>query len=508
MAAKPMPRLRAGISGTSIIPPSKRSLPLHVKSKTTDGRSALPSGVAVTKEAAVLLKRSNSMREELSGGDAKQTSNADSRSAWDVICTQLDFNSGSPGVEKFRLSLDNSTKGSYESGQSAEVANLKELLQLQISLISRQQDLLKLRDKEIMQLTTTTQSYKSRLERMQRRIQLSQRQSDLSNSSAGSQLIKASIDLDLSEDVKPETSLSVLDAIHSKVEQGLKQTPERNRADDTVNSEVVTSPFTKDRAVDAAMRFTSPVSLIHSAYAASGCVPVPMSYVDRYKNQFPPSSENDLSSVPHPLVIKVCEHCTYCSSMANEIKREVPISNEVVETKPLIAHNSTRVSYLEQPANEDDAVTFQSLHPYHLITWPRDDQSNRLNDLDLSYDKGTTLNIPTWKENKLAPLASNQIKDVKEYLDEETFQKRHGRLEVAEKRRKRWDIQRIREYRYNEKLRQRQLKHGPEQDDFETFSPCVSDIRAVQVDETLPVNVFGRLLQPLRVEEFSLVNDM
>jgi male-specific lethal 1 len=45
--------------------------------------------------------------------------------------------------------------------------------------------------------------------------------------------------------------------------------------------------------------------------------------------------------------------------------------------------------------------------------------------------------------------------DDKENTDDAAFLQRHQKLELDEKRRKRWDLQRIREQRQMEKLRER-----------------------------------------------------
>lgn len=90
--------------------------------------------------------------------------------------------------------------------------------------------------------------------------------------------------------------------------------------------------------------------------------------------------------------------------------------------------------------------------------------------------------------------------------------------------RPRWDIQRIREYRYNEKLRQKLMKQGTLNDapviesfaghlhdgtsrrtDFGLTRPMLDDCFSstaefVEVDDSLPVNVFGYPLPHLDFE--------
>ena len=543
MAAKPMPRLRAGISGTPVLSSAKRSLPLHVKSKSEgrgSSRHAIGGSSALAKKGTHSpVNRCDKLSTETSiaAGDDKSSFNfsneqphTSSQSTWEKVCSQLDFSAKNPGLEKLKLSLDDSNIESSDSNPDSEALRLKQLMMLQISLISRQQDLLKLRDKEIMQLKQATQSYKSRLERMERRIQLSRRQYATSsvnlhknlksteNHEDGSEVKTVPKDTEM-ETNTPLFNLTPLKSTSTSSDSSTSATavPSKQAAF-PVDLEKYSSPISENQPSTTvpSMEFTSPVSLLRSAYAASGCIPVPASYVDRIKSQLPLPTEGNISS--QPVVIKVCEHCTQCTALMDEIKREIAISDQdlglgvtkfvITEEKVKLDPSGANVEVPDKLPKSPEDTVLQAKHPYHLLMWPREDQSYRFTDLELTLEEGSVLNIPTWKINKLTPLPSHSASShVKETIDDDTLLKRHSRLEVAEKRRKRWDIQRIREYRYNEKLRQRKLKQTGDSA-FETFSPSLNDITAVQVEETLPVNLFGHLLQPLHVEEFSLDSNL
>uniref|UniRef100_H2Y4F3 PEHE domain-containing protein n=1 Tax=Ciona savignyi TaxID=51511 RepID=H2Y4F3_CIOSA len=124
---------------------------------------------------------------------------------------------------------------------------------------------------------------------------------------------------------------------------------------------------------------------------------------------------------------------------------------------------------------------------------------------DIYRDDGSMLNIPTWRENKILPLEGSSEDNPVELTDDDCYNKRHNKFEIAEKRRKRWDIQRIREFRYNEKLRQKIVKQNGNKDDpVESFTPFLFEIDALAVENSLPVNVFGHCLPQLSVQEFSL----
>lgn len=83
-----------------------------------------------------------------------------------------------------------------------------------------------------------------------------------------------------------------------------------------------------------------------------------------------------------------------------------------------------------------------------------------------------------------------------ENLDDEVFNKRHIRLETDERRRKRWDVQRIREQRVIDKLKQRQERvgSGSKGDDCEpvhSLWPKLDDVKYLEVCDELPVAAFG-----------------
>ncbi|KAJ8951884.1 hypothetical protein NQ318_019861 [Aromia moschata] len=139
-------------------------------------------------------------------------------------------------------------------------------------------------------------------------------------------------------------------------------------------------------------------------------------------------------------------------------------------------------------------------HEVHLgITSP---------DPDLPDCQATTLEV------KSAPMETQDIRQLlrwraPENLDDEVYNKRHMRLENDERRRKRWDVQRIREQRVIEKLKQRQerVASGSKGDDSEPLQslwPKVEDVRYLEVSEELPVSAFGYPVPKITPSEFNL----
>ncbi|XP_045924071.1 male-specific lethal 1-like 1 isoform X3 [Micropterus dolomieu] len=117
------------------------------------------------------------------------------------------------------------------------------------------------------------------------------------------------------------------------------------------------------------------------------------------------------------------------------------------------------------------------------------------------------LRIPSWRENHIEPLDEDSSFNPPEPLDDNVFLKRHAKLELDEKRRKRWDIQRIREQRMFQRLQQRmnRKKVVPETEpELSSFYPDTEDVETIVITPFLPVVAFGRPLPKLSQQNFEL----
>ncbi|CAG7834937.1 unnamed protein product [Allacma fusca] len=130
--------------------------------------------------------------------------------------------------------------------------------------------------------------------------------------------------------------------------------------------------------------------------------------------------------------------------------------------------------------------------------------------------------IPRWRERIFEPFDTNVGQATDESLDDQVFLKRHTKSEINERRRKRWDSQRMREESYLEKLkrkreeRENQKKHkkkrgrgqqndkNSKDDDIFTFQPLIHDAVYIRNDPELPITVFGYPLPIIESEEFEL----
>lgn len=133
-------------------------------------------------------------------------------------------------------------------------------------------------------------------------------------------------------------------------------------------------------------------------------------------------------------------------------------------------------------------------------------------------EESNNLEVPSWR---IKVYTSCYTMEGTENLDDEIFNKRHLKLENDERRRKRWDVQRIREQRHIEKLKQRQERQnhqatcyntnhtGPcpttsEEEVVTTLWPEIDQIQSLQVDPQLPVSAFGAPIPSFTPSEFSL----
>lgn len=129
------------------------------------------------------------------------------------------------------------------------------------------------------------------------------------------------------------------------------------------------------------------------------------------------------------------------------------------------------------------------------------------------------LEVPRWVEVDLpsehlpSELNEMEMSFPSEDVSDEAFLKRHLKYEVDERRRKKWDQQRIREQKNIERLRKRHLKEENAETasvssktpkTMKSFFPDVETIKFIQISDDLPISVFGEQIPKLQSKDFSL----
>ena len=127
--------------------------------------------------------------------------------------------------------------------------------------------------------------------------------------------------------------------------------------------------------------------------------------------------------------------------------------------------------------------------------------------------------VPGWR---VKPISASYIMEGTENIEDENLLKRHTKPENDEKRRKRWDVQRIREQRHVARLRARydpndggdnplvtnpmkaNLAEASKESEIKTLLPCPEEAMEILVQDKLPVSVFGCVLPKLNSKDFSL----
>lgn len=140
---------------------------------------------------------------------------------------------------------------------------------------------------------------------------------------------------------------------------------------------------------------------------------------------------------------------------------------------------------------------------YYLSTYKKEENTN--SNSSNSEQKLDKIQVPSWR---FQPLHSCYQLEGTENIDDDTYYRRHFKLEIDEKRRKRWDIQRIREQRKTEKLKHGRINskeiHRSDSQEISSFYPAPTDILCIEVTDTVPVLAFGHPIPQFQKCDFTL----
>ncbi|XP_069041672.1 male-specific lethal 1-like 1 isoform X2 [Lepisosteus oculatus] len=353
------------------------------------------------------------------------------------------------------------SEGKWKTGRKApghsptQATCLRQILLLQLDLIEQQQQQLQSKDKEIDELKAEKETLLARLERMERRMQL------VKKDSRDKQRLFQSPD---SED-----------------QGGEADTPEREEFPEGGGSESPqihnAKPLPFSRAIKGPKR--------------------KFSFLDSQKT---PKSRGKSSKLS-PQKESESEGGSPCQRELRS--KETPEKTSAGGRPP----GDTPPQPREEPggaAAEMEELPYMATTEMYLCRWHQPPPSPLR---EPSPKKEEVVAIPSWRENTIEPLEEATASDIAENLDDGAFLKRHAKLELDEKRRKRWDIQRIREQRMFQRLQQRMYKKKGIQEsepEVSSFYPDTDDVESLMITPFLPVVAFGRPLPKLTQQNFEL----
>ncbi|KAH0501113.1 Male-specific lethal 1-like protein [Microtus ochrogaster] len=365
--------------------------------------------------------------------------------------------------------------GGGGSGASSQAACLKQILLLQLDLIEQQQQQLQAKEKEIEELKSERDTLLARIERMERRMQLVKRDNEKERHKLfqGYETEERE-EIELSEKIK------------------LERQPELCETSQALPSK----PFSCGRSGKGHKRKTqfgnterkTPVKKLAPEF----------SKVKTKTPKHSPIKEEPCGSLSET----VCKR-----ELRSQETPEKPRSS--VDTPPRLSTPQKGPSAHPKEktfSSEMEDLPYLSTTEMYLCRWHQPPPSP-LPLRESSPKKEETVAIPSWRDHSVEPLRDPNPSDILENLDDSVFSKRHAKLELDEKRRKRWDIQRIREQRILQRLQLRMYKKKGIQEsepEVTSFFPEPDDVESLMITPFLPVVAFGRPLPKLTPQNFEL----
>lgn len=150
--------------------------------------------------------------------------------------------------------------------------------------------------------------------------------------------------------------------------------------------------------------------------------------------------------------------------------------------------------------------------PYIIRDWQLDEieaeLKQEITDEICKEENEANLELPKWRTWEMSSNRESPVPREYEDLSDDAFARRHARFLLDERKRKKWDVQRIREQRTIERLKRRHCKDELNQqmnmNKMYTFYPTVDQLKTIQITDDLPVSAFGEPIPLLPSSEFSL----
>ncbi|KAM9167134.1 male-specific lethal 1 homolog [Mergus octosetaceus] len=361
-------------------------------------------------------------------------------------------------------------------GSPGQAACLRQILLLQLDLIEQQQQQLQAKEKEIEELKAERDTLLARIERMERRVQLVKKDTEREkhrifqgfevDEKAEAEAACDKLPLECPQELlEPSQTLQPKHFPYGRNGKGHKRKPPFGSTERKTPVKKLVSEFSKVKSK----------TLKHS-----------------------PVKEESSGSLSE----------TVCKRELRS--QETPEKNRSLLETPL-RPSAPLKGPGSQPKekgffSEIEDLPYLSTTEMYLCRWHQPPPSP-LPLREPSPKKEETVAIPSWRDHVVEPLRDPNPSDVLENLDDSVFSKRHAKLELDEKRRKRWDIQRIREQRILQRLQLRMYKRKGIQEsepEVTSFFPEPDDVESLLITPYLPVVAFGRPLPKLTPQNFEL----
>ncbi|KAK1159050.1 hypothetical protein AOXY_G22932 [Acipenser oxyrinchus oxyrinchus] len=370
------------------------------------------------------------------------------------------------GAGSLELNMESKWKNVKKSPTQATC--LRQILLLQLDLIEQQQQQLQTKDKEIDELKSEKETLLARMERMERRMQL--------------------VKKDNSKERQKLFQPLELEGLWAESEHSEGEEPQEGGGRPAAPLPKP-MPFGRGEGAQAFgfWNTKTPVKKLTSEFTKA-----------RSKTpKFSPLKESEPGGAPFQWELRSKETPEKVSAAARvQGDSPTPLKESPPSLQPREEPHSTGV--------EPEELPFMSTTEMYLCRWQQPPPSPRR---ETTSNKEESVAIPSWREHSMEPLKDVTPPDFIENLDDGVFLKRHAKLEQDEKRRKRWDIQRIREQRMFQRLQQRMFKKKGIQEsepEVSSFFPETDDVESLMITPFLPVVAFGRPLPKLTQQNFEL----
>lgn len=410
-----------------------------------------------------------------------------------------------------------------------EVKQLQSILLLHLDLIQEQSDQILAKDKMIIKLKDENEMLKHQLELVNKRLQQMKHQKE--QRELGIPIRNVTVDKVYEYNNRIIPSIVTEPAPHehlSELSGTVQHIKKELISNDYDNFDVICQDFSGELESDIKIENNEIEEEIFLNYSKSDDESVPSNdppVVDitpttvesRPKSCSTPISYGVIST--QPLENIKCENEVESNNSSNNI-----VNNNLSQSEEHQASNTEIIVISDEPTksnsynpicssgNSSDGSFMpktckfmMTSKPYITCNWKDEAITN---DLDrLLENEAAELEVPCWtviEDNYDSASSSSEM--TSENISEEVYLKRHAKFEIDERRRKKWDVQRIREQKTIERLKKRHLKADSdcEQKNIGSFFPSVDSIKYVQITEDIPVQAFGELIPALSTSSFSL----